>query len=210
MIKLTPTKKLWVNERGHTIPDNKITRAEKVAERNVSKAIEKAEKLQQQMVQFKRWLEQACTDVYNAWLEQHKIKKGQDFKQPKGNYTLYNYNRAFKIQFSLNDLAVFDSIALETAKAMLMEMLDENIKSDAEFIIDIVKDAFSTSKGNLDVKKIQSLYRYENKVKDPRYKTAMQILREGTSYPQSTEYFRLFKRNDKGKYEPIVLQFSAL
>ena len=79
-----------------------------------------------------------------------------------------------------------------------------------EFVKDLVTDAFSTSKGKLDAKKVMSLLKYRNKIKDYQFQEALNLIETSIRKPDSKTYFRVWERREDGSYGIVDLNFSSL
>ena len=79
-----------------------------------------------------------------------------------------------------------------------------------DFIKQMITDAFSTTKGKLDAKKVMSLLRYKSKVKTPLFLEAMDHLENSIRRPDSKQYFRVFGKLEDGSYQLIDLNFSSI
>ena len=71
-------------------------------------------------------------------------------------------------------------------------------------------DAFSTTGGSLDYKKVLSLRKHADDIKDERFSKAMSFIDKSIRRPSSTEYFRIWVLNDAGKYIDVQLNFSKI
>jgi hypothetical protein len=74
----------------------------------------------------------------------------------------------------------------------------------------IVTDAFSTTRGKLDAKKVMSLLRYKDKVKDALFLESMELLEKSIRRPDSRIYHRISERQPDGSYKAIDLNFSSI
>ncbi len=195
----------WKDEKGFDIPVNRITKFERKVERNWGTLFKKASKINSDLSIFKDEMRTICQEIYDDYMEENN-----DGKKGKGNFTHYNFDRSIKIEVSINERIEFDDLSIQACKSKLDEFLEHNIESKDEFIKEMVMDAFETSKGNLDSKKVMSLLRYENKIKAPLFKEAMKLLKSSIRRPDSKTYFRISALNSDGKYQNIELNFSSI
>jgi hypothetical protein len=128
----------------------------------------------------------------------------------KGNYTWFNFDRSVKIEVSVNERIEFDDLTIKACKEKLDEFLSENVTSKHEMIKQIVTDAFSTTRGKLDAKKVMSLLRYKDKVKDALFLESMELLEKSIRRPDSKTYYRISERMEDGGYRVIDLNFSSI
>ena len=138
-------------------------------------------------------------------MEDYKAKADR-----KGNFTWFNFDRSIKIEVSISERIDFDDLAIKAAKEKLDAFLSESLDSKMEFVKDMVIDAFSTSRGKIDAKKVFQLMKYRSKISHPLFQEAINILSDGIRKPNSKTYFRIWERAENGSYQLIELNFSAL
>ncbi len=197
--------KLWQDEKGTEIPFSRITKVERLMERKSGKLINEAKKLHNKLSAFKEQIREACYEVYDAFMVEHDNKK-----DGKGNFTWYNFDRSIKIEVNINERIEFDDLNITACKDKLDQFLSANVESKDEFIKQLVLDAFETSRGKLDAKKVMSLLRYKSKIKVSLFQEAMELLESGIRRPDSKTYFRIWAKNQEGKYQSIDLNFSSI
>ena len=75
----------------------------------------------------------------------------------------------------------------------------------------MVINAFETQrKGNLDVKSVMNLTRYESKVKDPLFSEAVALINSAIRRPKTKTYFRVWQKNSNGEYQNVDLNISSI
>lgn len=206
--KQLPKDKTWIDESGTEIPYNRTTASERLKEKYAFALLSDAEAINQKAADFKTKITDLVQEVIEAAREENSVKL-----EGKGNYTWYNFNRTIKIEVNVNDQISFDELNIESAKEKLMELIRMNITGD-DFIISIVEDAFQTSKGKLDPKKILGLRRHTERIKNAKLKAEwsdiMTLIDKSISRPNSKTYFKVWKKDEEGKYKGVELNFSAL
>lgn len=207
-LKQTPKDGIWIDESGTQIPYNRTTASERLKEKNAFSILTEAEAIHKKQVEFKEKMIKLVDEVIEAARQENSVKL-----EGKGNYTWYNFDRSIKIEVNVNELIKFDEITIESARERLMELIRKNITGD-DFIISIVEDAFQTSRGKLDPKKILGLKRHTERIKSASIKAEwsdiMVLIDKSISRPNSKTYFKVWKKNETGEYKPIELNFSAL
>lgn len=207
-LKQNSTEKNWIDESGQKIPYNRTTIAERMKERNAFKLLNEAEKINKNLASFKEMMTKIVEEVIEAARKENVVKL-----EGKGNYTWYNFNRSIKIEVNVNETIKFDEITIESAKEKLMDLIRTNISGD-DFIISIVEDAFQTSRGKLDPKKILGLRKHTERIKSEQLKKewneVMKLIDKSISRPSSKSYFKVWKIDEEGKYEPVELNFSSI
>lgn len=208
MLKQNSTEKFWIDESGTQIPYNRTTTSERMKERYAFKLLTEAEKINTQLGSFKELMTKIVDEVIEAARKENNVKL-----EGKGNYTWYNFNRSIKIEVNVNEAIKFDEITIESAKEKLMGLIRTNISGD-DFIISIVEDAFQTSRGKLDPRKILGLRKHTERINNKELKkeweAVMKLIDQSISRPSSKSYFKVWKIDEEGKYQPVELNFSSI
>jgi tRNA nucleotidyltransferase/poly(A) polymerase len=150
-------------------------------------------------------MQKLCNEVYVKMMEEFKTKTDS-----KGNFTWFNFDRSVKVEVSIADRIDFDDLTITACKDKLDEFLDQNLDSKQEFVKQLVTDAFSTSRGKLDAKKVMSLLKYRTKIKSDLFQEALNLLESAIRRPDSRTYFRIWERDKSGEYKLIDLNFSSI
>jgi len=201
----TSKNTVWKDETGMEIPYNRITPLERMKEKSAQNILVSAVKLNKNLTEFKAMIWKLCDDVFTQAMSQNGTQKAT-----KGNFTWYNFDRSIKIEVSISDRIQFDDLNIKSAKALFDEFLNDSIDPKIEFVKELVNDAFSTSHNNLDPKKVMSLLKYRSKISDPRYQEAIRLIEEGIRRPDSKVYFRIWQKDEEGKYQNIDLNLSSI
>lgn len=195
----------WTDEAGNRIPRNRLTRREVDNESIMAKLLKGALDINARLTSFKGQIRTATGDMVAAFMEE----KGLD-SVGKGNVTLYNFDRSVKIEVSISDRIEFDDLTMKACKEKFDQFLSDNVEQRQEFIKEMINDAFSTRRGQLDSKKVMGLLKYETKVKDAHFQEAMSLLKESIRRPDSKTYYRVWIKDDSGEYQNIDLNFSSI
>lgn len=198
---------VWQDETGMSIPVNRVTKAERLTERKTAQIVKKALDLNKRLTDFKRFIKETAKEIYNAHLKENGGKEKTDYK---GNFTFYNFDRSVKVEVNVSEPIEFDDIHIQLAQEKLQEFLENNINADNEFIKQLVLDAFKTRRGKLDTKRVLNLTRYVDKVKDPLFKEAVELINKSIRRRPSRLYFRVFVKDDNGSYQNIDLNLSSV
>ena len=198
----------WRDESGTDVPYNRTTKIERKKERAAASLLKKAIKANEFLKEVKQLIVDATDEILNMEREANKVKL-----DGKGNFTWYNFDRSIKIQVDVNEQIRFDDIKIEAAKEKLLTMIRENVTGD-DFIISIVEDAFQTSRGKLDAKKVLGLRKHTSRIKTQSIRSvweeAMNLIDESISRPNSKSYHKIWVKNKEGEYEGVELNFSAI
>jgi hypothetical protein len=198
----------WVDEAGTEIPKQRITKLEKLKEKSSNSILGVAQKVSAALAELKAQVNSAHDTIIDEMSTENKVKIDS-----KGNFTWYNFNKTIKIETNVNDLIKFDEALLSTARDILTNIIDENLQGD-DFVKSIVTDAFKTSKGKLDTKRIMGLKKHTSRIGNESIKTkwqkAMELIDSSISRPSSKKYTRVYLKNIDGAYDVIKLNFSDI
>ena len=198
--------KMWYDEKKQAVPYARTTKSERLMERNSHRLLKEALKINAGLVELKELTRVLSHEAYLAFMEE----TNNAGKPRKGNFTWFNFDRSIKIEVSISERIEFDDLHLAVCKDKLDEFLNINVESKDEFIKQLIMDAFATTKGNLDVKKLMGLLRYRSKIKAPLFQEAMAALEDGIRRPDSKTYFRIWLKDSENKYQNIDLNFSNI
>lgn len=199
---------VWIDESGAQIPYNRTTPLERLKERKAFTLFTKSKSISEKLADFKN----EVTDIVNEVLEAARVANEVKLTG-KGNFTFYNFDRSLKIEVNVNEMIRFDEITIESAKEVLLELIRKNIQGD-DFVISLVEDAFQTSRGKLDTKKVLGLKKHGSRIKNKELKKewnrAMDLIDKSISRPKSKTYYKVWFKDESGEYQPIELNFSSL
>lgn len=207
-MKITHTSKdsIWIDESGISIPLNRVTPTEKLFERSTAKLLKGALALNKQLVDFKKLIQEASAEAFEAFMKSKEITK-----ESKGNFTWFNFNRTIKIEVANSEPIKFDDLTILAAKDFLDQFLNENIDSKNEFVKDMIKDAFSTQRnGQLDVKQVLKITKYKVRVNNELFTKACDCIIEAVRRPSSKTYYRIWIKNESNQYVLIDLNISSI
>lgn len=196
---------LWKDETGRDIPIDYISKTVRLKERGAWKIYKEAVRINHDLSFFKSEVNKLCDEVYEAIMKEMNVNTDS-----KGNFTWFNFDRSIKIEVAISERIEFDDLTIKACKEKLNEFLDKNLDSKSEFVKDLVTDAFSTSRGKLDTKKVMSLIKYRTKITHPLFQDAINLISEAIRRPDSKKYFRVFYRIQNGSYELLDLNFSSI
>jgi hypothetical protein len=197
--------KLWADESGTQIPYNRITKSERLNERSTVKVVKAALDVNKRLKSLNDLITELSEEAYEAYMLSKDIKK-----KSKGNWDWYNFDRSIKIEISVNQPIIFDSLTITAAKEKLDEFLDNQLSSKNEFVKAMVIEAFETSRGAIDTKKVMSLTKHENRVNNKLFSEAVLLINQAIRRPKSKTYRRVWIKDESGKYQNIELNLSSL
>ena len=170
-------------------------------EKAVSKAMERARKLHEHILQEKHSIIKIVEDYLNDVARKNNVEW-------KGNALLLTFDEKYKIEIRYREKIQF-GIELQLAK----QKIDECIKAWSENSNDnlkaIINEAFQVDKrGQLARYRLFALRRY--KIKDPIWKEAMELIDKAITVTSTKQYISFSLRDEAGNYNKVVLNFSSL
>ena len=136
--------------------------------------------------------------------------KGVDPSDRKGSYSLFCFNRTIKVERSVHGNPTFDESTIEAAKIKFDQYMNENISGTEDFIKDMIIEAFESRNGQLDKNRINKLVGYKNRSKVKLFQEACDLLSTAARYSSSSIYYRVWEKDQNGKYKNLDIQFSSL
>jgi hypothetical protein len=200
-------QEFWIDETGNKIPYNRTSATERLQERLSTKLLKEAKQINERLDALKENFRNFSNGVYELFLKERSLEMKAD---RKGNYTWYNFDRSIKVEVSVSERITFDDMSISAAREKLSQFLDENIEGKLEFVKDLVNEAFQTSKGQLDTKKVMGLLKYRSKIKHQAYQEAMNLIEQSIRRPDSKAYYRIWEKDNQGEYKLVDLNFSSL
>jgi len=198
--------KTWIDESGMSIPYARTTPAERLKERHTAKLATSFEKYRAMGETVKGLAKKLCEDAYQADMRD----KGVEPSDKKGSYTFFNFDRSIKVERSVHGNPTYDMATIEAAKIKFDEYLNNNLTTSEDFIKEMVKEAFESRGGKLDKNRINKLIRYRTRTKNQTFIQACDLLSTAVRYPSKSIYYRVWTRDEDGKYKNIDVQFSSL
>ncbi|MFN8238606.1 MAG: DUF3164 family protein [Chitinophagales bacterium] len=206
MTQTAKTVKTIKDHNGYDVPVKSIRPLDLTKNNIAVKMADKFIKSNQMLTELKDWAFKESDKIYEAQLKAYEFE-GKQTAAMKGNFTFFSYDKSIKVEVQIGNKMEFDD-KINIAKAMIDEYLQDLVKGQSSDVILIVNNAFVTSRGKLDHKKILNLFTL--KIKAPKWIAAMEILKESITTNISKRYIKVWQRDDQGEYQIINVQFSAL
>lgn len=195
-------KKIWINHKGQTVPTKYVPKIDKEKERLVLKYTKKAKDLQKRILEFKTDLLNDCDALHLKELQEANVKPSK-----KGGYSHTSFNKEQKIELSMQEKIEFDD-NINLAQEKINEFLELKMKGVDTDLSLLINDAFKTSKGRLDTKRILGLFKLQ--INHKIWNEAIELIKKSISRNHSKRYVRLFEKNAEGEYKDIQLNISSL
>lgn len=196
-------KKVWKTAKGEIVPAEVVSVHDKKKEKVVLKIAKQALTVSKLLVELKAITESDVNKLYNEHLRIKGIEPGER----KENYTLYSFDREWKIEISRADTVTFDD-NINVVKQLLVEYIEDVTNQASSDIQVLVQSAFKTRKGQLDKARLFSLFQYE--IEHPLWKRAMEELKQSIDVQSSKKYIKIMRRDENEEYVLVPLSFSAV
>ena len=195
---------MMVNGKGHFVPKSTIEDVD--IERNdvVISLFERAENLQRKIIEDKVAIQNNIAAFLELSAEQYGVSQGGK----KGNVTLKSFDGLYKIQIAMQDHIEFDE-RLQTAKQLIDECVMDWSSNSNDNVKALITHAFQVDKaGKINTGRVLGLLSL--KIKETKWQTAMQAIRDSIQVTDTKEYIRFSKRNESGGYDRLTLDFAGL
>ncbi len=136
--------------------------------------------------------------------EKYNVKRGGK----KGNVTLTSYDGEYKIELARQENIQFTE-ELAAAQELILQCLDEWTTESRPEVRMIIDEAFRTNKqGQVSTTKVLGLLRLD--IKESKWATAMDAIRDSIKVSGSAAYIRLYRRKPgTDQYENVSLDGTA-
>ncbi len=199
---LKDKKGRWIDSKGDAIPVKYIDPIEKKRDQLVESLILKAQKLNKQIIKFKK---DSLAEI-EKYIRDTEKKYGIKVQTKEGNKILSSFSNTEKIMVKVNKCMDFDD-RLALAKALIDECIKRWSKGSDDKIKLLIEDAFRVDKqGNIDKERILSLRKIKIKSKD--WQKAMEIIADSIRVVGKRTYIIFMTKNDKEIWESIALDIA--
>lgn len=198
-------KKGMRNHNGEFIPLAYINGYDKRKETVVNRLCKKAESINEKLIAYKAEFFQEVDELYRIMMSEYKLDKAPG--KGKGNWTFYNFDKSIKVEINMNDVVTFSDL-INVAQAKLKEFVEDKSNGADNELMELVNNAFTTSKGRLDKTRLFSLFPL--KIKHPKWQEAIQLIKDSITVNSTKRYFTVSRRIEGDRYRPIILNISAL
>lgn len=193
--------KKWIDHKGQEVPSNHVRPLDKKKDAFALKIAKRAKKISEQIEQFKKELFEGGDDLWNQMQESENVRTGE-----KG-YSIASFDKSIKIEVSQHERIEFDD-NIKLAKAKIFEYFDEKLSKNETELRSIIHNAFETSRGKLDVKRVMSLFKLN--INHHKWIEGMELLKKSIDRNSSTRYVQILEKDAEGKYRAIPLSLSQI
>lgn len=195
----------WIDEKGNKIPYNRTTKYERACERNASALLKKAQRTNDLLAELKEEFINKCDEAFLLAMQEMDGKT-----ENQKSFQWHNFDRSIKVERSTSEPIRFDDLTIKACKDKIHEFMEDNVETKDDFVKEMLVDAFETSRGNLDTKKVMNLLRWKSKVKNKLFQEAMELIEKAIRRPSSKTYYRIWIKDQQGEYQNVELNFSNI
>ena len=195
--------KIWRDHLDREVPATYVPKIDKKKEKVALRYLKKAKYIHNKLEEFKAALLEDCDELYELMLEEAEI----DENKRKGNYTVTSFDKSVKIEVNVQERIEFDD-HINMAQKKINQFLEEKTKGVDHDLAVLVNDAFKTSNGRLDTKRILGLFKLQ--IKGKLWEEAMELVKKSINRNNSKRYVRIFEKDIEGEYQNIELNFSSI
>lgn len=202
----TAKDKIWRDHQGMSVPYNRTSALERLQERNAFQLLTAAQKAHDVLEELHKLVQKKHQEVLDAF----KKAEGADLSGWKGNKVWYNFDRSIQVECRIGERMEFDDLHITAARKDLDDFLRTAIKSEVDFVQELIALAFATTNGKLDPKRVTQLLSFRHKIKHAKYQSACELIEKSIKRVFTKVYFMVGVRNEDGKYDFVQLNFSKL
>jgi len=191
----------WRDSTGRWVPESLVSEVDQLIDQVVRPIAVGALSVSAALTRLKTQAFADCRALLELLAERH----GTRLESARGNYRLYSFDRAWRIEVAAQDRIDF-SPQIEVARTLFRQWLDQAEASpEVKAIVARAWDLDET--GRLRVREIVRLANY--RVEHPLWRAAMKAVQEAMFVVGSQEYLRVHRRNGSGGYDLVTLDFAS-
>ena len=122
----------------------------------------------------------------------------------KGNFRLEHGD--FRVTYKRQGKPTFDERSHQAEKHII-DFVNSKYKHDKD-TRDLFMSLLERKNGELDINQVQKLYAMEDRFNDDNWKRGIELLKESYSFSHSKDYIGFERKDDRGEWKSINLQFS--
>lgn len=190
------------DHRGYLVPVANIRAIDLARDALVTELVADAEQVRGAIADYRL---RALSEIA-AFVELSAEQYGAKLGGTKGNVTLMSFDGVWKIQRAAQDVLQFDE-RMQAAKALIDGCLDEWTEGSRQELRALIDGAFRRdADGNLNTARVLALRRLQ--IDDAQWQRAMRAIGEAVQVVASRTYLRIYKRDERGEYQPLPLDIA--
>lgn len=194
----------WIDPRGNAVPQAYVKPLDRKRDHEVEMAVKEALAIEKRMRDLKGKIIGRITK-YRAAMEKDTGVK----LEGKGNVCLTNFSGDKQLEFSMNDIIVFDE-KLQVARQLINDCIGEwSVDSNKNLKV-VINQAFEMDKkGKVNTQAILKLRSLN--IRNAKWKQAMELIGESISITGTRQYLNIrIRENSSAKLRTVNLNFSSM
>ena len=194
----------WIDPRGQAVPQSYVKALDRKRDHEVEMAVKESLAIEKRMKDLKEKIIGRITK-YRAAMEKDTGVK----LEGKGNVCLTNFSGDKQLEFSMNDIIVFDE-KLQVARQLISECIGDWSEDSNKNLKVIINQAFELDKkGKVNTQGILKLRSLN--IKNAKWKNAMELIGEAISITGSRQYLNIrIRENSSARFRTVNLNFSSM
>jgi hypothetical protein len=201
---MSKPEKTMTDFRGRQVPISYIGKVDRERDRVVRRLFKRAEKIAQDLVDFKV----ECFQAFEGYIDWLAAQDGAAaVGGVKGNIKLTSFDGTLQVTRMRQDSIDFDE-RLQMAVALINEYAAERVDGLPDDIRIIIDDALHGANGRCHAGRILGLLRWN--INHPKWKQAMDLIRAAIRVASTKEYCRFYRRAPGADYKLMPLDIAAV
>ena len=193
-----------LNARGHFVPQETIDPVDQLEDDLVTNLSAKALDITAILAEYKHNMVTDIQAYLDLIFEKYKAERGGE----KGNLKLRSFDGKYLIIREVSERIDFDA-RIMAAKALVDECLREWTKFAGAEVRSLIEEAFQVDKrGKINTQRILGLRKI--KIDHPTWNNAMTAINDALNITGSCIYYRVYERDEQGKYHQIILDLARV
>jgi len=193
-----------MNRVGHLVPIETIKEIDIARDEFVKGIISRAKDTNEQLKSFKT----AVADDMQAFFELSAEKYNADVDDSKGFLELFSFDGRYRMIREYSE-RLDTNERVQVARTLILDCLREWSEVAGPELKTIVEKKLQVNKkGKINIKEYLSLRSLE--INHPKWKQAMEAVGDSIIVVGTSVYYRMYERDDEGKYRQIGLDFSGV
>lgn len=190
---------------GRLVPQELVREQDKLRDGVVCDLIDDALRLNAELGALKKRALNDIEDVIQIAADKYDVSLGGE----KGNITLTSFNGQYRVMRTYSERTTFTE-ELEAAKLLITECIDDWSDGANNNMRALVNRAFRTNgSGQVKTAEVLGLLRLE--IREQKWQTAMQALKDSINISGSVVYVRFYKRiGETDQYQLIPLDLAGV
>ena len=211
-VKFQTNKKdtIWTNAFGDSVPFKFVPQSDKIKEELGVKIHKEAIKIEGLLNNLHILMNEARQKINTVIREEYELKNKKSLKVTKGSFTWYNFDKSLKVECEMNDIVKWDSSLMTEALNLFNKFLEKSLNEEAILIKGLINSAFSNTKGMIDTGKVFQILKHEDKINNPNFQKACELIRNAQNIDRTKLYMRVWEKSESGEYRNINLNFSSI